>query len=478
MKRSLEILYLVLIASFLVVLGSDQPEQVFLRIIFGGVLFVLIIGTYRGPFFKEAFRSSAVWFFAAVFIFEMIRAAVGAFYLWGARVESPESREFYLRFLQAPVRWAFYFSFFAAAFTFLNQKVKANRLAETLVWVSGFIALNAIPSLFQHREHAAYLLKDGSTVFFAPFFYFHKGVGQYLLGTFAHPNYTGDVIALGFFPALGLGIYALFQYTEAKRNSSNTAPVKFPETFSYILPRFAAALAIAIAIFLFFSRGTMLTFLLMTAVYLGVLLAKYPSRVALLSVAGAVIFLLLALVWGGNLKGAWKEIRTLEKEQQALEETPGTQSALSNKSINYVREGARRSLAIYRDHRLWGAGSRGYREVSKQYADPELGKVDELINLQSLAHYHQLLAEEGAGAYLYFLFLLAYFFELGRGLLRTRSRFKFVMGLSFAAPVVMILAHAAFNQLMEQFSMAMPVHLMMGAGLAVLQQDFKHESSN
>ena len=95
-----------------------------------------------------------------------------------------------------------------------------------------------------------------------------------------------------------------------------------------------------------------------------------------------------------------------------------------------------------------------------------------------MCHYLQVLAEEGSGAFLYYLFLLAYLAEMAKGLWGTQSRFKFIMGLSLFAPVLMILMHAAINPLMQRFSTSMLVYMTMGAGLGVLRKDFEHEVQN
>jgi hypothetical protein len=476
LSRVWEFLFLGYLVSFFLILGSDQDGYVLVRLIFGAVLLAGAALMDGKNIFSAAVRSWPVKIFALFTALIFLRALWGLAHAGGGFVS--DSGQLYLRYLTALARWLPYFLFFVLGYAFYNDRQKTGRLLETLSWAAVFIAFNALPSLLQHAGQAFYKLPNGSSAFFFPPFYFHPWIENFLLGKFAHPNYTGDVIALGFFPALGLGLYAFFQYAELKKGSEDIAQSP-GQLISYALLRFMFALVMAAAIFLFFSRGTMLTFLLAAGLFFLSLLIKFPSRFTGGLVGGALLALFGFLVWSGSLKGTFEELQTLGQEQKIMKGESGHEGPGEgdDHSSLYVKEGIRRTLAIYRHYPVLGAGTRGYREISKHYADPELGSTGELVNFHSLSHYTQLLAEEGSAAVIYFLFLLVYAFEVLRGLLRTQSRFKFVMAASLGAPLLMISIHAVFNQLLEQFALGLPFHFMMGAALGVLRQDFKHEKA-
>ena len=127
-------------------------------------------------------------------------------------------------------------------------------------------------------------------------------------------------------------------------------------------------------------------------------------------------------------------------------------------------------MGIFRTFTLWGVGTRGYAGVAALYATPGI-KHYFLSDYLAMCHYLQKLAEEGSGAFLYFLALLIYFLETAAGLFRVKSRFQFMAGLSLAAPVLMVLAHAAVMPVMEFFATALPVYIFMGTSLAVLHEE-------
>ena len=102
-------------------------------------------------------------------------------------------------------------------------------------------------------------------------------------------------------------------------------------------------------------------------------------------------------------------------------------------------------------------------------------KRHELSDFESMCHYAHLLAEEGIGAFIYFLFLLVYLAQSISGLWRAKSRFQFLAGLSFLSPVIMVLGHGAFNHLLQRFSMSMLLYISMGATLGVLSRSFQNE---
>jgi hypothetical protein len=310
------------------------------------------------------------------------------------------------------------------------------------------LAINAIPA-YLAKGHAGYLGPDGKLHFFFPFFYFHEALGKYLVGSFVFLNYTGDVVALGFFPAMGLFSDSLHRWKEKKG-------------FVGILASFLGAITLAVVLFL--SRGTMISFSIAVVLYLLAMLIKFPSRHQLIFVAAVFLLILGFLVGSGQLEKTWKEVQTVKEEMEVT-----TKSAPSSA----IREGAQRALAIYRTFPLLGVGTAGYSSLSPYFATPGR-EVWPLIQFEASCHYLQVLAEEGVGAYFYFLFLLAYFIEAGRGLIVTRGRFQFIAGLSLVIPVLMVFIHASTGILMQRFSISMPVYILMGASLAVLRPDFEH----
>ena len=74
-----------------------------------------------------------------------------------------------------------------------------------------------------------------------------------------------------------------------------------------------------------------------------------------------------------------------------------------------------------------------------------------------------------------FLFLSVSLFQMLTGLFKTNSRFKFIAGLCFLMPVLVILGHASINDLMEHYPNAMLTYLTLGMGLGILRKDFQHE---
>lgn len=421
-----EKLFFLLIASFFLKLGSDTLEGPGLRLIYLGFLLIGFLIAWKKKGLFAPLKSIPFLIFLSFLAFEVVR------FLW-------------LRF--SPVTWIFYFGFFTAALLFFKGRGRVHRLLWVLAWSGFLLALTAIPPLLI-KGHAGYLAgylgEEERYTFFPPFFYFHEFISRHLLARYAHPNYVGDVIALGFFPTLGLFFYSL----QAR-----------PSVISAGLSGLLAATE-ALAIVLFFSRAAIVCWAAGFLIFLLAAFLKFPSRRQLIF-SGAVFLLVAAfLIWAGNVQGAWKELRTLKGE--------GSESEIKSFGTNI--EGAKRAVRIYRAFPVWGVGTRGYSSVSESFRTPGTQPYA-MRRYKAFCHYLQTLAEEGSGAFLYFLFLLAYFFEITRGLLKTRSRFQFMAGLSLGTAVVMILAHAAVKPVMDYFAAASLVFLLMGALLGLLHDD-------
>ena len=433
------------IASFFLTLGSDEAHLLFLRQAYGALLLGGFFLVFRGELTPLFLKSLAIRFFLFFLIFQLVR--LGAVFF-------SRNPALSLAYLNSPVVWFFYFGFFVLGFLYFRVRKRVERLLWSLSWCGFLLALNALPALLTIGR-PEYLGPDGFRGFFYPAFYSFSFFSKYLLGRFANLNYTGDVVALGFFPATGLFLYSLHRLRERKIALTSLG---LPATF---------AGATALAVILFFSRGTILSFSIAFMIYILATLLKFPSRHQLIFSSVILGLVSIFLIWAGNLPGVWKELGTLRRETHPEDLTS---------SFATNREGAHRALAIYRDYPLWGVGTDGYAIVSKKYTSSIPRPAPLLLaDIRAMCHYLQLLAEEGMGAYLYFFFLLAYFFEGIRGLRRTKSRFQFTAGLSLFAAVVMVLIHASINLLMEQFSISMLIYIFMGASLGVLRNDFERD---
>ncbi len=441
-----EVLFLFFIASFFLTLGLDDPDQMRSRMGVG----VFLLGSFflclRKRF--DPFKSLTALGFLSFFVFGILR---WLWAVWQINLRYPgENRVLLFSYLSSPLLWSFYLGFFALSLTLFSRRSRVERLLWLLSWCGFLLAINVIPPLLI-RGHVGYPLGDGRSVVFHPLFYSPPFVAKYVVSRFGHPNYTGDVIALGLFPAASLFVYSLRQ-----RGGKNRLSLGLLATFVG---------ATALAVVLLFSRGTILSFSIGFLLYLLAGLIKFPSRRQLIFSGVVFSAVFIFLVWAGNLPAVWKEIQTLRLETREVE--GGT-------SFSTNREGARRALAIYRDYPLWGVGTDGYPLVSEKYASRG-SESFYMAKVRAMCHYLQVLAEEGMGAFLYFFFLSAYFFEVVRGLWGTESRFQFMAGLSLFSAIVMILIHSTFNHLMQQFSIAMLVYIYMGASLGVLRRDFRRD---
>jgi len=437
-------LFLLFIFSLFPTLGADSPQPVFARMVFGGGLFVFSLPFLWPQRRFVSLKSTTALFFLAFFGWEILRA-VWAF--WKLYLESvPEGIVLPLRrYLTSPVKWGFYFFSFLSAFWIFRPRRQIVRLLWVLSASGFFLALNAIPYvLVVLKQRGEYF--TGPARFFLPPFYSHPWLRDYVFAGTSHVNYIGDLIGLGFFPALALFFYALWK---SRRN-----------ILSVVLPILMASTT-ALAVILLFARGSILSFLIALAVFLAAVLWRYPSR-------KRVLFILIGLgcvggllLWAGNLPEVGKEIATVQGEWDP---------SASSRSLDTNREGMRRALAIFRQNPLGGVGTDGYRAVAKHFALP--GTEGSLADIVVLCHYLQLMAEEGAGTILYFIFLVAYFVEVPRGLAHAESRLQFLAGLALFSAVFMVLLHAWVNQLMQRFAVSLLTYTLMGASLAISSKDF------
>lgn len=443
----LEFAFLFFVILFFLGLGTDNPNHIYWRMGYGFFVSALFLFFFRNELkHKELSRNLTLLFFASFILFQGIRSAWSLWQMLGRGLRASSTLPL-TRYLESPLEWIFYFSCFVLSFFLFSRPSSARRLLWTFTFSSFFLALNAIPPLLI-KGRAGYPLPEGGRVFFHPLFYFQEWMDKYLLGSFAHPNYTGDLIAFGFFAALGLFFYFIQQGKEQKNFER-----------SIVVLVFFLMAANVVASISFLSRGTILCLAFAFWVYVGILFLKYPSRAM-----GLLILILVALglgfLYGAiNWSMVWKELQSIPQEFSSTQMT----------SLSTNAEAAKRALVIYKVYPLWGVGTGGYASVSDIFASPA-SEVLVTAKFRAMSHYLTLLAEEGIGAYLYFLFLLAYFFELGKGLWKVQGRFQFLASLSLGTTVLMLLSHASVFYLLQLFSFSSLLYILMGASLGILRQ--------
>ena len=457
-------LFYALTLSFFLSIGADYPAHIHFRMLLGGAVFLAgIFVVDRSKWHGHPIKLCA--FFMMAFLGFIVLRALWAF-VCHSIFHTPASETFpYTAYLKSPIRWAYcVILFLLSGVTFYDRK-KTYELSFVMILGALFIALNAIPAQLIYKSFG-YEVATGEFRFFYPGFYFHPWISRYLLSPLSHPNFVGDFISFGFFPALGVSLYALFDILDP-----HTSRDSEDEPKSILLSRsllfFVLGMISFAAILLLFSRGTMVSVGLSLGVFVLFLLAKYPKKRFAKGVALIFLIGIPFLFWAGNLKKAWHEIQTLDKEMEGVG------------SIEVTEEGIKRGLGMFKDYPIWGAGSENYANLSLKYSTPGINSTSYyLAQFQTTCHYVHLMAEEGVGGIIYAFFIIIYLCQMIRLLVLTKSRFKFLMGLSFFCAVVSILIHASINDLMQRFSTSMLTYVMMGASLAMLRESKRdHRSS-
>jgi hypothetical protein len=450
------ILSLVLTALFFLSLGSDTPGQFHLKLALGLVLFTLALAVCSQDRSLYSTRSVAFIFLLSFAGFLWVRFFV-AFLIAIVGQTPPREIPMILRYLESPVSWSFALGLAASGFVFFRLRREVHRLLWLVSGLGFFIALNAVPRLLiggaEKEIVTGYLGPDGRLSFFFPVFYFQPWVENLILSRAAHSNFAGDVIALGFFPCLSGFLYLLGRSLGSQR---------LKMSFLVLLGVFAGTMALGVT--LFFSRGTILCFALALLAYTLAVLLKYPTNTRFIGVALTLAVVFGFVFWGGNVPGMVNELLTVPQEVGADE---------GKTSLAVSFEGARRAWKIYQTFPILGIGTGGYEVLASVYASPGSGWA-RLTDFTAMSHYLQLLAEEGAGAFFYFLFLFAYLVEMVRRLTQVHSHLQFLAGLALFVSVVMVLLHASIHHLMEGFSVSSLVYLYMGASLGILSQGFQH----
>lgn len=452
------LIFLFIILLFLS-LGVDRAELDQVRYFGASAVLLGFVFFVREGLPAQVFQSKAMLLFFLFIIFQFIRFFWGVVGLQWMKPDADQAQLF-LSYTQSALPWLYYFGVFAVFYAWFSSRKKIKKL---LGWLSGgglLVAMNVLPPLMQHGTMGYWTGKK--YVFFHPSFYFSKWISVYLVSDFGHVNYVGDIIAIGFFAALGIFSYAFSHWLaqdkyQRRVNGFPYLGIGFPiSVMSFCI----------LAILLLFSRGTILSFVIALVFFISVLALKNRTKKQFLFTVFILGLLGLVLIWAGNLKSVWKELATLQAEVQSSEDT----SSASN------IEGAKRALKIYKEYPVWGAGVNGYADQSQRFASsPEAYAKLILVRFKAMCHYLHILAEEGAGAFLYFLFLIFYGWECGKGFWKTASRFQSVAALALFSSMVMIFTHAWINFLLQQFNMSLLVYAVMGSCLAVLRSDFQHD---
>ncbi len=457
LEKTAKLLAILFITLLFLSAGADAPGQFYLKLGLGFVLLILGLAIAHSDHGIYSTKSSSLILFLCFVGFLFLRFLLALLILLAGQSPAREI-PMLLRFLSAPLGWSYALGLMAIGFVFFRLRKDVHRLLWAVSSLGFFLAINAVPRLLMGGATkeivTGYLGPEGRMAFFFPIFYFRPWVEELILSRAIHSNFAGDVIALGFFPSLGGFLYLLGRSFESKQS------VKIILLSLFAL--FAGTMALAVT--LLFSRGTIICFALALLIYTVGILLKYPSNARFTAVGLALALVFGFVFWGGNVPGMLNELWTVPKEFQP--EGGGSSLAIS-------LEGGRRAWAIYQDFPILGAGTGGYGALALKYATAGTDKMA-LPDFTAMSHYLQLLAEEGAGALFYFLFLLVYIVGTIRRLVRVHSGLQFLAGFSLFVPVVMILLHASIHHLMEGFSVSSLVYLYIGASLGILSQGFSH----
>ncbi|MFZ5801709.1 MAG: O-antigen ligase family protein [Candidatus Omnitrophota bacterium] len=453
MRKAIFFLFCAYAVLVLFAVGYDYAATVELRkigalLLMGGVA----IGFFLDRNLLRGLLSPAGTVFGAFLLYQGIRLMHSSHEHYQA-VEAGASPVF-----GQSTEWFFFLALFLISYGLCSRRSKVRTLLWSLVYGTVFLLVNCLPWLTSVRGQD--YLKDSAHSFYFSFLSELPVVGRMIFGRFAHWNWAGDVIAVGFFVALGLLIYAFMDIESVRRRSANRMSINMLQMVSLL-----AVIAFAgLAVFAFYSRGTILFFGAALFLFAAGLLLKYGHYRKVLWGLG-----LLAIALAGfalSSPAVIQEVRTLGREVR------------DPQSLQQNILGAKAALAMAKKAPVWGVGTGRYEEVfPKVVTEVDRGRVEPtLAAAHPMNHYLLIRAEEGFGAWLYYGFLLTFVFYAVRGLVRTGSRFQFMAGLSVFCPVMMILAHASISQMLGNFNMALLLYLLMGVCLGVLKPGFRHSS--
>ncbi|MFZ5801711.1 MAG: O-antigen ligase family protein [Candidatus Omnitrophota bacterium] len=271
----------------------------------------------------------------------------------------------------------------------------------------------------------------------------------------------GDLVAIGVFLGAASFIYAFVQFD---REGSRRASRSRVNLFEILFPMLAVGLG-TLSILGFFSRGSISWFVMAVLVFVSVLLWKLQASRVWLAAGMAGLLVVGYFFSSGSFKSTFQEVQTLENEIK------------SPTSFSENLHAGKIALAMHREFPVWGVGTDGYLRLYPLIQEKTGLRPDHRMTLAedyAMNHYLQIWAEEGVGAYLYYLFLILFFAEVISGLLHAASRYQFIIGLAIFSWLVMVHGHATIHPLLENFNMNILVYTFMGACLGILHPKFSH----
>ncbi len=449
-RKFFEAFFLLFVFILFLSVNQDSPELVQARLAAGSVL---ILAGLLLPETRRAFKS----FFSIPGVLFLLFLAVqaGNFVMGFLKVRAREEGWApYQNYMTGPGMWFFYFMLFFIGFAWISQRERARRLLVTFLFSSFFLSANLMPPLLQGKF--GFLLENGKGFLFYPAFYRIDWMKKYVFAAWSNMNWLGDFLVLGVFSGLGLCFYAFYRIFEKKEQGNIGEPLFFLV--------FAAINAATIV--LLQSRGALVCFLPLLIVYLAFAMAKFPSRYKAMVGGATAVFFIVILLWLGNFSGAIRELGTLSEEASGVGQSH---------SIQLNIEGGKRALRMFQAQPVFGVGKGNYPRVSESFADEgEQSARIYAADTTCESHYLLMLAEEGIVSVIYFLFLISFIGYAALKTLKASSRFQQLAAFSLLIPVLHVYAHGAINAIMDRFSMAALMYLLMGSLLGLLRPDFEH----
>lgn len=472
---------IILLGSIFLSVGYDLPQALIFRefilaVLFGAFLVLVVTKNASYAWLK----SPTLWMFFLFICFQIVRA-FWANFQFGTE-QTAAAKEILKYCAQGYRSWLLYGAAFLSALFFCFERKLIWRIYAVISGFCFFLALNAIPpTLFHHAPY--YISPDGKTTFFFYPLFYRIAFAQDILIRYVHPNSISDIIGVGFFSAAVLGLYLLFQFND-KSSGNSLAENRKDILFAKIAFYFLISSICACGVLILLSRGGMVAWAVGTFVMIGFMLVKLRKQNNWLILLVSIGLIGGLILWAGNFERVKRELRTLENEESVLTaDKPVAGQYHYSSSIFFLRSGIRSSKLIHQKYPDWGVGTNGYSLVfdrSKGGFLAEAAKNDiwfsyELAKAYAMSHYFQIWAEEGRGAYLYYLFLLAYLIETAWKLYRVKSRFQFLLGLGLYSAVIMFLVHVIGIWSMQRFTTSLLVYVLMGLSLGVLRPDFQHQ---
>ncbi len=468
-KKIVTFSFLGLIGASYLALGYDLPIQMVFRLpwlFLTAGIFIFI--AFRDQWSTIKTLPFSFWCFFLFFLFEIFRAGYALFFL-----KDEQSLILAKKFIVSPMWWGAHLGVFMLASALFKQRKTAVFYLLTVMGVCVFIALNAIPGLLENGS-LGYRGADGKSGFFLPFFYAVNGLSQLIFSRFAHPNNVSTIIGAGFMPVLGYALYLFLAWIDTlKPREKHRQASPNPMLLNSAVLFFVFAGVIGSVVLLIQSRAGVAVFAGAIFLFLTAIFLKYPSLLTGVILAGVLAAGGAFFLWTGNLDKLQKEMQTLQIEQEAAEINP-EEAYHKGASIYSNIAGKQNALKLYEKNPVWGVGYAGYMEGVKSLEHEKGYERYQFAKAFALSHYFQILAEEGKGAVLYFIFLAVYFVEVIWRLLKTNSRFQFFAAVSLVCSVVMMLGHGAVNELLQRFTTSFILYAFMGASLAFSSKEFKH----